>query len=111
MNKTKLEAQALKQKTIGNLLIDLDRQSAFRIENGDESNLSLTSTEFKILVLLTQRLEQVYSREQILDRVWGNTQVSDRTIDSHVGHLRNKLTGLTVMIDTVKNIGFRAISI
>jgi DNA-binding response OmpR family regulator len=110
VTKARQEMTALKQKIIGNLLVDLDRQSAYFYENGTERDLTLTSTEFKILVMLTYRLQQVYSREQILDRVWGNTHISDRTVDSHVAHLRSKLKGTSVVVDTVKNFGFRAIA-
>jgi two-component system OmpR family response regulator len=105
------ELHSLKTKVIGNLKIDLDRQSAFLTKNGSDTDLALTSKEFKILVLLTQRLEMVFSREQILERIWGNTHVSDRTVDSHMAHLRQKLAGTSIELDTIKNVGFRALAL
>lgn len=92
----------------GNLLIDFDRQKAFRVDVGLETDLQLTSIELKILGLLTKRLDQVYSREQILNQVWGETYVSDRTVDSHVAHLRQKIEGTQLAIETSKNFGYRA---
>jgi len=58
---------------------------------------------------LTRRLEQVYSREQIISEVWKDTHITDRTVDSHVAHLRQKLEGCDIAIDTVKSLGYRAI--
>lgn len=98
--------EQLRQRRVGNLLIDFDRQKAFGLNQGREEDLLLTSIELKILSLLTKRLEQVYSREQILSDVWGQTFISDRTIDSHVGHLRKKIEPTLVKIETLKNFGY-----
>lgn len=90
----------------GNLLLDLTRQKAFHIVNDKEVDLTLTSTEIKILHLFGKRLDQVFSREQILTEVWGNANVSDRTVDSHVAHLRSKIKDTDVEIQTMKNLGY-----
>jgi len=98
-----------RQLRLGNLLIDLDRQAAFRVAGVTEKSLDLTALEFKIFVLLTKRLEQVYSRTQMIDRVWGDVHITDRTVDSHVAHLRQKMKGLEVQIESVKGLGYRAV--
>ncbi|MBY0384862.1 response regulator transcription factor [bacterium] len=91
---------------IGDILLDLDRQKAFHVINNEEKDLQLTSYELKILKMLSKRLEQVYSREQILQNVWGETFISDRTVDSHIAHLRQKIADTKLSINTVKNFGY-----
>jgi DNA-binding response OmpR family regulator len=103
------EAENSKTKKLGDLLIDFDRQKAFHIQNGKENDLNLTSIELKILNLLVRRLEQVYSREQIMNQVWGQTFIADRTVDSHIAHVRQKISSTMVSIETAKNFGYRAV--
>ena len=103
------EVRVSKSKKLGDVLIDFDRQKAFRLANGKENDLRLTSIELKILTMLAKRLEQVYSRDQIMDHVWGQTYITDRTVDSHVAHLRQKLGDSSVHIETAKNLGYRVV--
>jgi len=103
------ETEAVQNRQVGDLLIDLDRQKVFLTFNGKEKDLGLTGIELKILSLLTRRMEQVYSREQIMNSVWGETFIADRTIDSHVAHLRQKIQETQVQIETAKNLGYRAV--
>ena len=57
-----------------------------------DKKIDLTSTEFNLLKLLTKRIGWVYSRNQILDHLWGNDKiVIDRTVDVHIKNLREKL--------------------
>lgn len=109
IRRRQLEIDKAKIRKIENLMIDFDRQKVFYINNSTEQDLGLTSIEIKIISFLTKRLEQVYSREQIMDNVWGETFITDRTIDSHVAHLRQKIEKTQVQIDTVKNFGYRAV--
>jgi DNA-binding response OmpR family regulator len=109
IKKRQLETQATQTKKVGNILIDLDRQKAFVLEGSKERDLQLTGIELKILTLLTKRMEQVYSREQMLNHVWGETFVSDRTVDSHIAHLRQKIENTEVVVETVKSFGYRAV--
>jgi len=103
------EKEAQKLRLIGDLQIDFDRQKAVQIASGQEHDLLLTTIELKILSLLSKRKEQVYSRPQILQSVWGDIKITDRTVDSHIAHLRNKISASRVIIDTVKNLGYRLI--
>jgi two-component system KDP operon response regulator KdpE len=96
-------------RAFGDLILDLDRQKAFHQDKGIETDLQLTSLELRILNLLTHRLENVYSREQILQQVWGDTFVSDRTVDSHIAHLRAKIRPTHLNVETAKNFGYRAV--
>jgi two-component system phosphate regulon response regulator PhoB len=72
--------------------------------------ISLTRTEFKLLRLLIENPRKVFSREQILDAVWGlNAFLGDRTVDVHVLRLRKILKphGADRMIGTVRGSGYR----
>jgi DNA-binding response OmpR family regulator len=70
--------------------------------------LALTRQEFKLLELLVTHPGRVFTREQVLDRAWGDGAfVSDRTIDVHVKTLRKKF-GDFDFIETVRGVGYRA---
>ena len=105
-SRAQVENESLVRR-FGNLEIDLGRQRAALVSDSQEKDLALTAIELKILALLSKRLDHVYSREQILTNVWGSAFVSDRTVDSHIAHLRSKILGSTVEIQTVKNFGYR----
>ena len=62
-----------------------------RVTKGDVE-ISLGPKEFKILSLLMERPGQVYSRAQLLDKVWGHgIYIEDRTVDVHLSRLRKAL--------------------
>ncbi len=71
--------------------------------------IELGPVEFKLLVTLIEQPGRVWSREQLLDRVWGNDVfVESRTVDVHVGRLRKKLAagGVADLIRTVRGFGY-----
>ncbi len=71
-------------------------------------SIDLTTTEFKILEVLTQRRGSVFSRDQLLKkkRLWGDDKlVYDRTIDVHIKNLREKLGIAGHMIKTIRGVG------
>ncbi|MBT8437636.1 MAG: winged helix-turn-helix domain-containing protein [Gammaproteobacteria bacterium] len=75
-----------------------------------EVPVELTKTEFKLLKLFMENSKKVFSREQILDAVWGvNAYLGDRTVDVHVLRLRKILKphGADKMIKTVRGTGYR----
>jgi two-component system phosphate regulon response regulator PhoB len=85
----------------------LDRQS-HRVRRG-ERDLHLGPTEFKLLDVLMQRPGRVFSREQLLDLVWGrDVYVEIRTVDVHVGRLRKAINkrGERDPIRTVRSAGY-----
>ncbi len=72
-----------------------------------DSSVSLTPKEFELLALLTEDPGAVYSRQQILDRVWDpHYQGPTKTLDVHVATLRRKL-GHPAWIQTLRGVGFR----
>lgn len=72
--------------------------------------LKLGPTEFKLLHFFMTHPERVYSREQLLDNVWGtNVYVEDRTVDVHIRRLRKAVSGYghEHMVQTVRGAGYR----
>ena len=68
----------------------------------------LTTTEFKILSILAERRGWVFSRDEILNRLWGDEKsVLDRTIDVHVTNLRKKLGKAGRLIENVRGVGYK----
>jgi len=70
----------------------------------------LGPTEYKLLHFFASHPERVYTREQVLDRVWGhNVYVEERTVDVHIRRLRKALEpfGYDGMIQTVRGTGYR----
>jgi len=75
-----------------------------------EVSVELTKTEFRLLQLFMENPKKVFTREQILDAVWGvNTYLGDRTVDVHILRLRKLLKphGIDSMITTVRGTGYR----
>jgi len=75
-----------------------------------ESSVKLGPTEFRLLRFFMTNPERVYSREQMLDRVWGqNVYVEERTVDVHIRRLRKALAphGFDAFIQTVRGSGYR----
>jgi two-component system phosphate regulon response regulator PhoB len=76
----------------------------------DDENLNLGPTEFRLLHFFMTHTERVYSREQLLDNVWGtNVYVEDRTVDVHIRRLRKAITGKghEEFVQTVRGSGYR----
>jgi DNA-binding response OmpR family regulator len=78
----------------------------------DGQNVQLTAKEFDLLATLASSPDRVFSRETLLDKIWGYTFLGDgRTVDVHVGTLRKKLDaaseGMSHFIKTVWGIGYK----
>lgn len=76
----------------------------------DGNILSLGPTEYRLLAFFMSHPGRVYSREQLLDRVWGaNVYIDDRTVDVHILRLRKTLkpSGQSRLIETVRGSGYR----
>jgi two-component system phosphate regulon response regulator PhoB len=84
-------------------------QSSQRVTSGDKT-VALGPTEYRMLAFFMTHAERVYTREQLLDRVWGgNVYVEERTIDVHIRRLRKALEefGYDRLIQTVRGSGYR----
>jgi len=71
--------------------LDLDRPSR-RVRRGDR-DIRLGPTDFRVLEYLLEKPGRVFSREELLDLVWGrSSEIDERTVDVHIGRLRKKLS-------------------
>ncbi|MBV6416724.1 MAG: Phosphate regulon transcriptional regulatory protein PhoB [Steroidobacteraceae bacterium] len=88
--------------------LTLDRAS-HRVTAGDRV-VPLGPTEYRMLEFFITHPERVYTREQLLDRVWGgNVYVEERTVDVHIRRLRKVLEehGCDHLVQTVRGAGYR----
>ena len=89
---------------IGDLSIDTSRHQV--TSSGEE--VILTTTEFKLLINLAERLGRVQSRDVLLKNVWGYNYIGDtRTVDTHITRLRTKLGEAGEMIKTIRGFGYK----
>lgn len=71
-------------------------------------DVQLTSTEFKILSILASKPGHVFTREQFINNIQGESiYVTGRTIDTHIAGLRKKIGEASNMIETIRGIGYR----
>ena len=88
----------------GPIKLNLDAHEAS--VNNDE--IILTALEFKLLKHLIQRRGRVQTRDQLLGDVWGySSEITTRTVDTHIKRLREKLGAVGNYIQTVRGIGYR----
>jgi DNA-binding response OmpR family regulator len=97
-------ASKLAQIIIGDITIDPERFEVMV----NEKPVTLTPVEFKILHLLAQNQGKVFSRERILDHLWGNEKaVIDRTVDVHIKNLRDKLGIAGDLVKNIRGVGYK----
>jgi DNA-binding response OmpR family regulator len=102
-----IEADKSTSTCIGKLLVD---QRYHQVTYNDNA-INLTSTEFELLDYLCKHPDQVFSRAQLLDGVWGyNHSGYEHTVNSHINRLRNKLEENCAepqIIQTVWGVGYK----
>ena len=101
-----MPAESGERIDIEGLVLD---QGSQRVTSG-ERTVPLGPTEYRMLAFFMTHPERVYTREQLLDRVWGgNVYVEERTIDVHIRRLRKALEefGYDRLIQTVRGSGYR----
>ena len=89
--------------------IDIERRKV-KCLSDDDSNpeVELTATEFDLLVMLAKSPGRVFSRNILMDQVWGQDYYGvDRTVDTHMSRLRRKLGTCGDHIQTVHGVGYR----
>jgi two-component system alkaline phosphatase synthesis response regulator PhoP len=91
----------------GDLLIFISKQKVILAQE-EQTELDLTSLELRLLINFVKSKGTVLSRDFLLEEIWGhNMHVSNRTVDTHIGHLRKKIARSTVTIQTVVGEGYR----
>ena len=74
----------------------------------DDDEVELTALELRLLLMLHDRKNRVQSRETLLEEVWGlSSDITTRTVDTHVKRLREKLGPAAAYIETVRGAGYR----
>ena len=103
----RIEDSGSKKIKVKDLEIDLDEH---RVRKQGKP-IDLTYIQFKLLYLLASRRDNVFSRQEILDRVWGRkVYVTNRTVDVHIKRLREKLGEYkypSQYIETIHGTGYR----
>ncbi|MCG8403255.1 MAG: response regulator transcription factor [Firmicutes bacterium] len=103
----KASAGGAKRMILGRLVIDQERFEVLV----DGERQELTPKEFELLRFMAQEPGKVFSREQLLEKIWGYDFAGDsRTVDVHIRHLRQKLEkyqGMPQYIETVRGVGYR----
>lgn len=95
------------QLVVHSLTIDRDRYLVYQEqENGEPEEMRLPRKEFELLYFLASHPGKVFSRQKILNNVWGpDVYVVDRTVDVHIRKIREKIG--SSLIETVKGVGYR----
>ena len=89
---------------VGDLRLNLDAHQAFV----RDEEIALTALEFRLLKHLLDRRGRVQTRDQLLEEVWGySSDVTTRTVDTHIKRLREKLLGAGDCIQTIRGVGYR----
>jgi two-component system phosphate regulon response regulator PhoB len=92
------------QRQFGELKIDVDSHEVFV----NDEQVNLTALEFKLLRQLVDRRGRVQSRDQLLSDVWGySSDVTTRTVDTHIKRLREKLGDMGKYVKTIRGVGYK----
>lgn len=90
----------------GNIVVDNSRHIVFV----DNNQIQLTLKEYELLCLFLKRKEHVFSREYLLEYIWGMDYLGEtRTVDVHIGTLRTKLGRQGELIQTVRGVGYKMV--
>jgi two-component system alkaline phosphatase synthesis response regulator PhoP len=91
---------------LGDLTVDPARRE---VQAGGQA-LDLRTQEFEVLLVLAKQPGRVFTREQLLQQAWGfDFYGQTRTVDVHIAHLRKRLAGSTVQIETITGIGYKLV--
>lgn len=95
-----------KKISIGNLVINPQHRTVII----DDTNIDLRMKEFDLLQTLAENPNIVFSREKLLNVVWGYDFAGEtRTVDVHIAHLRHKLERMSPEIETVWGVGYKLV--
>lgn len=106
LKKIQESKQAALVLRLGNLICDINEQRVY--DSQGSQAFPLTGLEFKIFHLLARHSTKIFTREEILERVWGTEcSVTERAIDVHISHLRKKISKSNVSVEGVIGLGYR----
>jgi len=93
-------------RRFGDLLLDEGRHEVSR----QGTVVPLTAREFQLLTIMAAHPGRVFTRDQLLERVWGDAYYDDHVVDVHVGNLRKKIEDDPAhpsFVETVRGVGYR----
>ncbi len=91
-------------RQFGDLKIDIESHEVYV----DNNKIDLTALEFKLLNQLVDTRGRVQSRDHLLAEVWGySSEVTTRTVDTHIKRLRNKLGTMGKYVQTIRGVGYK----
>lgn len=94
---------------VGNIQVNTNRMN-LTIRDTNQEISDITPIEFKIFCTLAAKPGFILSRVQIIDAVWPiNTNITERTVDTHLSHLRKKISASNVKIETVIGVGYKIV--
>ncbi|MCK4917353.1 MAG: response regulator transcription factor [Candidatus Omnitrophica bacterium] len=103
LKRGKLNTKDKEVLSVGKIIVDIPRYKVIV----DKKEITLTKIEFKLLVTLIKRKGRVQSRDTLLEDVWDmSSDVTTRTIDTHIKRLRKKIGKTGKSIETVRGIGY-----
>ena len=92
-------------------VVNETQRTAFKIDDGKEQQLNLTTIEFDLLNTFASQPNRVWNRTQLIDRLWGDDFYGDeRVVDTHVARLRKKIepdTAHPQFVKTVLGVGYK----
>ena len=92
---------------LGNLQINTSLHQVHLADGHKLSKIDLTPLEFKLLVFFASHVEQVFTRQQLVEAVHGEKiHISERTIDTHVSNLKRKISGSDHTIKSLYSVGY-----
>lgn len=95
-----------KKISVGNITVDSEKYAVY----SDNEYIEFPKKEFDLLFRLLSYPEQIFSKEQLLNSVWGITSESgEETIKTHISRIRNRLKNIPeINIQTIKGLGYKA---
>jgi two-component system phosphate regulon response regulator PhoB len=92
------------ERQFGDLSIDVESHEV----QVNKDQIDLTALEFRLLRQLVDRRGRVQSRDQLLSDVWGySSEVTTRTVDTHIKRLREKLGPMGKYVQTIRGVGYK----
>jgi two-component system phosphate regulon response regulator PhoB len=96
-------------KEIGDIVLNISKMRVFNKAAG-KSLEEFTPIEFKLLHTLCSDPNQTFDRKKLIENVWGQgVNISDRTVDTHISHIRKKLLNTSVQVETSVGVGYSVV--
>ena len=104
LKRRKSEIKPINRFVYKDFIVEFDTKEVFV----EKETILLTKTEFEILKLLIEHQERIFSREEIINRIWNETPyITERTVDVHITRLRKKLGSYSSLISNRSGYGYR----